>query len=94
MTTSWRRRGMAVCVQSRAGSIKPGLEALQPRPNAGTPGVACGTPRREVQSARPRKQNSQVTSAQGASFVGSNVSKVAVWRLLLFFRTLIRDFEL
>ena len=56
--------------------------------------MACGTPRREAQSARPRKQNSQGTSAQGASFVGTNVSKVVAWRLFLFFRTLIRDFEL
>ena len=49
---------------------------------------------REYHSAHPRSQTSQRTSQQGASFVGVNVSKVVAWRLLLFFRTLICDFEL
>ena len=94
MTTSWRRRGMPARARSRAGSIKPRLEALQPRPNRGTPGVARGTPRREADGARPRSQNSQGTSAQDAFIGGSKVSKVVAWRLFLFFRSLIRDFEL
>ena len=43
---------------------------------------------------RQRSQNSCSTSAPGAFIVGTKDSKVVPWLPVLFFRTLIRDFEL
>ena len=94
MPCCWRGHGMPPAVLSQLGSINPAFEALFLPSNAGTPDVVQWFGLREALSVHPLDQIGDRFSGRGAVRVGNKGTKVVSWALLLFFRTLIRDFQL
>ena len=94
MTSTDPGHGVPPGARSRLGYVKPAFDMLQPCSNAWNPDAAHRFWPRDPHSVRRRSRNSRRFSWHGAVLGGTKDSTVVPWLLLLFFRTLVRDFQL